>query len=850
MVDRAANNIDPTRARNPRTLALVEDSKIDRTRQVCAKDYFSLDMPHSSGQRIECRVELLLRDKPSDKNDDGDVLICAVDDVSRWLLFTPLSKHCMSARLGDTLGQVVVLVRGFGDSGKKWQEIFLLETDDYEAAAEWVEMLGSVPIPPDILSAFATESQIPISSTEDSKGVEIPIGERRRREAEQVAIEQPEGRRRRHTVYSSVDEGSMGSSTHPKDLNDAMRNAGQIAPDKYARARYHTPVDGRQQTARPPRSSGSTQSSDSKDGSTPSSGAFMSGALPFIPKVKAGPARILENPMSASPPKEFRKQDEDITDPHKGTILPPEHDNPPPPPAHRVPTTPNKLKKAEPALGSPTPRAKNRRTSSPLKHEYQPSNASHSEDSDLLGDDSSSDTDEELEGAELPGRQIPPPVHQRKRVTRSASSNLPSYSPEQSNSADQAPSGVDTNPQLSATATRLTAMISSWNSTKGFWEDLHHEPCSIVVSPGLVEAFVLSASHSLPQPNTASDSLGTSHTKEGTNLPLVALEITPFVKLRKSTVIDIEIQSTPTSDSQLKCTGTVRYRSITVPACTQLYNAIHKSRMETPAFLELEQERIVGSYGTHAYEATVAGSRRRSFFGRQRSYRASTRAPSSVEPSEQSHSSSAFSRLRRMSGGGLFNIAKSSIDNGGRRGNFWSIASSAYGGSRYSGISGPTPPGTPPSLSQANTTASKDIANLGNENLKVRLYALETVSKWDDKGHARLTITQPLPGMRQASFLNNGVEKRIIVSIKAGKGDDEYAIVLDEVLGSGCFSRVGRTGIAINIWEDIKGDGGEVGQIGRFGGVSGRTRKWLLQTGSAREAAWIFGLTQRSALSY
>ena len=81
--DQTANNTDPTRARDPRTLAQVEGVEIDQTRQVCAKDLFALDMPHSSGQRIECQVEMLLRDKPSDKTDSGDVLICSVDNVSR-----------------------------------------------------------------------------------------------------------------------------------------------------------------------------------------------------------------------------------------------------------------------------------------------------------------------------------------------------------------------------------------------------------------------------------------------------------------------------------------------------------------------------------------------------------------------------------------------------------------------------------------------------------------------------------------------------------------------------------------------------------------------------------------------
>jgi hypothetical protein len=99
MVDKAANNTDPTRARDPRTLGQIEDATINRTRQVCAKDFFSLDIKHSNGQRIECRVELLLRDNPSDPSDPGDVLICSVDNISRWLLFRPIAKDYISARI-------------------------------------------------------------------------------------------------------------------------------------------------------------------------------------------------------------------------------------------------------------------------------------------------------------------------------------------------------------------------------------------------------------------------------------------------------------------------------------------------------------------------------------------------------------------------------------------------------------------------------------------------------------------------------------------------------------------------------------------------------------------------------
>ena len=830
MVDRAANNTDPTRARDPSTLALAEDTKIDHTRQVCAKDIFLMEMSHSTGQRIECQVELLLRDKPSDKEDDGDILICAVDNISRWLLLTPIPRRYTSARFGDTPGQVVVLVRGMGPSKKKWQETFLLKTDDHEAAADWLEMLGTAPVPPEISSAHPPESETQPSNTGSAKGVDIPIGERRRREAEESITEQPEWQRKARTTYVSINDDYMGISAQPKDLNDAMLNAGRPAPGRHARASSGTPISRRKPTASRPQSSGSNQSWDSRGSGSSSSEAFMSGALPYIPG------------DTDSAKKDGIKHRPDVSSVQNGS--------PPPPPAHRTPITPNTLKKAAPVLDSPTPRAKNRRASSPLKHEYQPFDSPRNGDSDP-SEDSSSDTEEELEENELSGYQYATAMSQGKRSVDSTSGDGLNYVPGQSNSMAQASSPEAPGSQTSS-AIKLIATISCWNGQKGLWEELHPDQCSIVVSPGLIEVFALSASHSLPVTNGASNSPYTSDAKQDKNAetgrPLLALEITPFIKLRQSTAIDIEIHSVPKPNSLLKCKGAIRYRSPTPVACNQLYSAIHRSRMEIPAFMELEQAGNINPYAIHPYDAAVKG--RRNFFGRRRSYRASAHAspPSTVEPSVQSHSSSAFARLRHLGSGGRFDISKSTVNTSKRRG-FWSAAGSANG-SRYSGVSVPTPPGTPPSLSQAYSLNSKYLANMGSENIKVRLYSLETNSKWDDKGEAAVTFSHPPPDMHQALAVKNGVENRVTVVLKVGKSDAGGFIIMDEVLGSNCFGKLGRTGVMFTVWEDIRGDGGEIGRIGRSGGVSGRTRKWLFQTRSAREAAWIYGLTQRSALTY
>jgi hypothetical protein len=415
----------------------------------------------------------------------------------------------------------------------------------------------------------------------------------------------------------------------------------------------------------------------------------------------------------------------------------------------------------------------------------------------------------------------------------------------------------------------MTAMISSWSNEKGRWEDLWAEPCSIIISPGRIEAFEMSAAHSSPLADARLELSGGSDLSQGSDpkveRPLISLELTPVISLRQSTALDIEIQSPPRPESRLTCSGTVRYRAVNVIDCQELYLAIHRARMDNPKYKKLEEERMLNSYGTHAYESAIKGNRRRSWLGRKKSYRASTRAPSTTAESEQSagSSSSAFSALKRMSRGS-FNIGKSSIENSQGKSGIVSGPQSMYSSSS----SGTTPPRTPTSPSLAGTSmTSGHLTNLGSENLKIRLYVLATQTKWDDQGAARLTITAPPPGMRQASSLYNGLEKRVLVTrkplvssspsqspdldpisengeTKKEKKEREKpnVVLLDVILGANCFSRIGNNGIACNIWEDVIGDNGEVGMVGAYGGVSGRTRKWLFDTGNKRDADWIFGL--------
>ena len=150
MEDEAAAAIDSSRARDPKSLGPLSGVKIDPLKCVKARDYFDMHLPHSSGQTIDCRIEFLLRDEPPGKGGSGDVLVCEVDDSGRWLLFPPIQLHRISARSGARQGEIVVMLRGFGTGAKEWQELLTLQNDDEDIGSEWVQLLGSKPIPPSI----------------------------------------------------------------------------------------------------------------------------------------------------------------------------------------------------------------------------------------------------------------------------------------------------------------------------------------------------------------------------------------------------------------------------------------------------------------------------------------------------------------------------------------------------------------------------------------------------------------------------------------------------------------------------------------------------------------------------
>lgn len=855
--DMLANNTDVTRVRSLLSLGPLDSVAIDRTRQVSAKDYFTLDLQHSNGQRIDCRVEILLRDKPKDPSDPGDILICEVDSTDRWLLFPPVLLTSLSACRGGLDGQVTVMVRK-NDGVREQHEFFILTSDDKDTATEWIQLLGEDPT---ISSAKQVRNrgnpttdaglQLVKAGMPKNDHLDIPIGER------SVIGKSPRPQRVQGAVNSAFSNDHVTDDTSWQNQTSfKYEMSGGLGVNEETKAlrpsRYHQyseptakriPMD--LHSSLPERlSKDSVSNSDrpainrsryhSRTSSAPVQKSSVEKEPPRSPNIDAGHTVEDDGP-------------------------------PPPPPAHRTPVTAS-IKDS--LLSPPSPASKPRRKiSSPLKHEYQPSDASAtSESSNSEGSDGScteSSDEEELEETDL-SSALPGFNGYGKKISSSTSqASLATASLAPSNSASQAPfRGVPKQPDVDAV--KLIASISCWND-KGRWDALYDGDCSIVIKPGTIEAFVMSASHSATKLGMHPQAFNSD---TGEVRPLVALDLTPLVPLRQSNALDIEIRSPPLTISLLKCTGTIRFRARTVEDCRRLYAAIHHARLENPVYKRLEQERLVNSYGNQSYDKAVNG-KRRTWLGRQRSYRASARAPSVSTSDNRSSGSfdSAISALKRFGNSGTFNISKSSVI-AGSDGVVRSATTSLYTSSSDSSYTGITPPRTPNSESIAQSSMSKIMAR-GTRDIKIRLYKLETLSDWGHLGSCRLTIESPPLGMRQASTLYSGIEKRITVVSKSADSksesieapnshnrrmswggmlgpkkeaeeDEKSHILLDVVVGSYCVKKQGLTGIVINVWEDLVGDNGEVGMVGANGGLSGRTRKWLFQFATKDEASWIY----------
>ena len=973
--DEAAANIDSTRVRDPRTLAPITGVVIDRNRCVRARDHFNLALQHSNGQRLDCRVELVLRDPQKTENNHGDLLICEVDEADRWLLLPPVQANMVSARNGDLQGEIIILIRGAGSSGQEWQETISLHSADEDVGFEWVQMLGLHPVPPAILrsqsfidkhkrisqieggstQAHTASSNVESPTTKKStpipRDIEVPIGEQasdvsKAWKGDSAPTGSAEGWTEASTQGDRHEQPDIANRTPNAPIKSSQTYVDQVNGLRSLPSQNRTPTSRMSEVVQPPRSfkealglSGSSnamglkrakakrlsrlgesspRSKSSRDGDSPTSSPANSEIQKSSTTTPQGPQTTspgeqherLESRQSSSinrqselerPPLE---REPSSLPSRELPYIPKARKATPPatptseaeaepvwssPPQTQLPGSPKKLSKKRPAspkdgfvAQSLSPKAQNgvsrssgqldlsktpqlekrsarhRRSSSPLKHEYDPSTASEtSSDSDAstvahhdTASTSESSDEEELEDGDAPTPLIP--VGALKSLPKTSMMRYPrpptDGSIKPSDSASQAP--YKTVPVQPTKASRTIASIFSW-SDEGAWKSLHPDECSIVITPGLIEAFEMSAAHSHTKPLSSSvpitdskkfSDMASEITSQNDDVrgerPLVALELTPLVPLRRGTAIDISIRSPPTPSSLITTGNNIMFRSRSPEECEALYALINHSRIHNPTFIALQNAR--GPYGSGSSfngppgrrPGSQAASHRSSWFGgwgRSSSYRASSKRPTSVAQTESSIASmsSAFSALKRFSnrgGGGLFNIAKSTIASrtGSQAGSVCTTSDNSSG----SGTVSPLPPGM---------AESRKEAPIGLNNAKIRLYIRETASKWRDMGSAKLTIMPPernTMGPDGRPLSSSGApppyiihEKRIVINGKT-KGE----VLLDEQLGERSFERVARTGIAVSVWEDVVGPNGELGVVNAVGGVAGgRAKVYMIQ---------------------
>ena len=566
-------------------------------------------------------------------------------------------------------------------------------------------------------------------------------------------------------------------------------------------------------------------------------------------------------------------------------------DSPPAPPPHSAPagqraaSGPSVLQPGV-NLGSPHPVRKARRSSSPLKREYAPSTASNSpDDSNSEGfSDVSSDTSEEF-GSEADDKATPlVPLLAGGARRHFTPTNVPSaqgvgsraQTLAPSDSASQGPyrSVPPTSQDPTTQKTKAIAMVCSWSDSRG-WDQLHPDECSIVISPGLIETFEMSAAHSSSQGNkTGSQAIPGQPSPS--SQPLVGFEMTPLVMLHRGAAIDVSFRSPPTANSRVKPKGNVMFRCRSPAECERLYGLINWARMNNPTYIALErarpkiQPKVTFANDPQPRTRSASGASWYKFGGssKRSSYRASSgqgpKALSAGGVSDASAISMASSFLKKFSANSPFNLNRSALV---RKDPSQSAASSlsssnSQGLASSSSSTAPSQRGHIPSKDGPNVPAtSAEAVNGGGmvNNMKARLYLRENITNWADLGAVRVTILPPqnnaadhglgslplgTPNPPRSSarmpsaahtphrIHNDGREKRVVIC----KNKNPEVIYIDRVLGESCFERIAQCGIAINVW--VEDD-----TIAKTGGVvGGRNKTYMLQLPGAKEAAWVFGI--------
>ncbi|CAK7262999.1 hypothetical protein SEPCBS119000_000260 [Sporothrix epigloea] len=760
--DEDASSTDATRVRDLRNLAILENVTIDQTRQVNAKDWFDLSLSHSNGQRLECQVELIFRDKVSDVSDRGDILIRESGGGDRsWLLFPPICMEQISACRGQRKLSLLLMIRGT-HMDREWYELITIYAELEETIEDWLNIIGSCPVPP-LTSNYILPT--PLSAEE----LDVPVGEQSKK-------------------HSSEDRIKSGKNTTP------------ALPSRYYKKQSPTAA------AHPVRSDSlSNLSSEDVHPDSPQ------------PKLSVTASSI------------------------RG-------DGAPPPPVHRAPIRQSvPISKPSPHLVPPSARVR-RRVSSPLKYEYHPPNISSESDSTSDSSESVSDSssDDDLEEDDVP--DTVPGISIKGSDFRAVDSFVSESSITPSNSASQAGLPGLQASYPSAHNLQLLASISYWSNRKGLWKDLDETSCAIVITPGLIEAYSHGSNSISTQHGPGFGNPSVEGLEAGAARPLIALDLTPLVMIRQSTVVDLEIRS-PVRSYAKYChldANIFRFRAQSPAELVDLYMAVHESRINNAKFKALEEEARFRSFGqpqqTGGAGDDSSSHRRRSWFGRRNSYRASARAPSQSQGSSSSISATSF--LRKLTGGGVnnaFNINGSSVDRQSRAGSGGASFYTSSGSSSAGGAGSPFTTPRSPSVSLAETS-SRGIRALGSSNIRMRCHLQTSANKWEDRGNCLLTIARPPPGVRQELTIHHGLEKRILIVSIPRKQSEKPLVVVDVVVGSACFSRLAARGIVLNVWEEIRDEQRRVGSVPLTGAISGRVRKWCFQFSSAAVANWVFGL--------
>ncbi|KOS17306.1 hypothetical protein ESCO_006406 [Escovopsis weberi] len=453
------------------------------------------------------------------------------------------------------------------------------------------------------------------------------------------------------------------------------------------------------------------------------------------------------------------------------------------------------------------------------------------EASDLDSSEDELDSLDEIPQTEL-GFSIRKGIAKRHSVVASECSLTPS------NSASQA--GLHGHKSQPEERNRFLASISMWTET-GAWRDVSSEQCSVIVSDGLVEAY--------------------AHCEEG-GRPLIALDLTPLVLIRQSTSVDLEIRSTLQSHCKLAPKhpgGNFRFRCLNTPDCYNLYMMVHHARLHNRKFMQLENDSRFRSFGERRggdQDAENGGKKRGGWFGRKNSYRSSVRAPAQsndgVSSTPSSASANSFLRRLTLVGNFSFNLARSSVNKNSPTGSARnSIYTSNSGSSSGSGRTLPRSPSADPDSTSGEDSSPAPAPALahGTGELRIRLHLLVSATKWEDHGNCTLQIRRPPPGWRQALRADLGLEKRITVTTIPKKKADKAVVLLDAVLGSGCFSPMGTRGIVCGIWEELRDHRGVVGKASATGPTGGNIKKWCFQFSTVGEANLVLRLVHQEVMT-